>query len=160
MPVEIADAVENWARKWGRHATIGWLPTTPPIPQVRLTLKPDDGRLSLYREGRIAEEPVETVELVEWDEAQGCYVGLNLMELGAGGVVEILDRGNSWSGRGEYGSLQEAVTAAAERQRQTLERTREYLRGEARALADDMERPGYERPAGYRHIPVTVDIGG
>lgn len=138
VPVEIRDAVEKWARSWGRHADVVYITvTSPPTPQVRIELKPDDPRLRPWQEGDADEKPVETVELVEWDDQKKRFVGINLMDLGADGVVEILERGNTWSGRGEYDSLQEGIVAARREKESKLERLKNWMRGEAIARAED-----------------------
>lgn len=138
VPYEIRDAVEEWARGCGRHADIVYVPyTDPPIPQVRIELKPNDKRLKAWQEGDADEKPVETVELVEYDEEKKCYVGLDLHQLGPSGVVEFLERGNMWSGRGEFNSLQEAVYAARQRKETTLERLKNWIKSEVIARAED-----------------------
>ena len=158
--MEIADAVELWARRSGRHATIGWVPTDPPTPQVRITLKPDDGRLEAYRQGLVSEEPVETVELVDWEEGSLQSTPLNLGDLGVSGVMEILEKGDTWSGRGEYDSLQQGVTAARRGQKARLDALQRHLRAEARHWGAHRESRVKERPAGYRHVPVLTDVTG
>lgn len=138
VPVEIRDAVEQWARTCGRHADIVFVPhTRPPIPQVRIELLPHDPRLRAWQEGDADEKPVETVELVEWNDEKKCYVGMNLTDLGAGGVVELLERGNTWSGRGEFSSIQEGVVAARAKKKSHLERLQEWVRGEVIQRARD-----------------------
>lgn len=154
IPVEIADAVELWAREQGRHGTVAWvrIPGQAPVPQVRLTLKPDDPRLKAWQTGATTlngagervplydEEPVETIELVEWDEEQRTYVPMDLMTLGAGGVRTLLERGNMWSGCGEFDSLQEAIVEARRRQKAETERVRQAARKEAQARASEDSR--------------------
>jgi hypothetical protein len=137
VPTEIRDAVEKWARGCGRHADIVYVPTNPPIPQVRLELRSDDPRLRAWQEGRADEKPVETVELVKWDGEKKRYVALNLMDLGASGVVELLEKGNMHSGRGDFGSLQEAIVAVRQDKETKLERLKNWLRGEAIARVED-----------------------
>lgn len=138
VPVEIRDAVEQWARSCGRHADIVYIPfTNPPIPQVRIELLPHDPRLKAWQEGDADEKPVESVELVEWNDEKKCYVGMNLTDLGAGGVVELLERGNTWTGRGEFDSIQEGVVAARARKVSNLERLKNWMRGEVIARAED-----------------------
>lgn len=141
IPVEIADAVELWARGSGRHATIVWIDAvTPPIAQVRITLRANDPRLEAWREGLTDEEPVETVELVEWDERKNAYVGIPLSDLGATGVTEMLQKGDTWSGSGEFDSLQEAIVAARERKKAETERLRQFHRGEALSRLEETSR--------------------
>lgn len=153
VSVDVRDAVETWARGIGRHAAIVYVPhTDPPIPQVRIELKSDDGRLEAWRRGESEEKPVETVELVEWDAERKCYVGLDLGQLGASGVVEYLERGNMWTGRGEFTSLQEAVVSARERHETTIERMKRWIKGEVIARAED-------RAYGDRSVAPMFSVG-
>ena len=147
VPVEIADAVELWARGCGRHATITYITVVdPPIAQVRITLRPDDGRLDAWRKGLVDEEPIEAIELVEWDEKHTRYVPLNLTELGASGVTALLERGNLWSGRGEFDSLQQAIVAVRERAKVERERERLWRRGESLARLEEKSRHHLDIP--------------
>lgn len=151
-PVEIAEAVELWARQYGRHATMKFIPhMQPPCWSVNLSLKPGDPALKRWQEGKAEHEPTEGVLLLEWDAAlgetnphtgrkAGAYRAVNLEEYGPTGVVELLEKGNTWSGRGEYGSLAQAVVAAATRSREAKEKTRAQMRQWSRDLAADQRR--------------------
>lgn len=136
VPVEIADAVELWARQFGRHATIAWVPTSPPTPQVRISLKASDPMRQMADLFQ-GEEPAETVELVKWDEKRGCYAPVSLDDLGVTGVLEILERGNTWSGRGEFSSHEEALKAQAEEIQRSNERRKRHSRDDTLAWAGD-----------------------
>jgi hypothetical protein len=166
-PVEIADAVETWARQYGRHATLRFVPhMQPPCWSVNLTLKPDDPALRRWQEGAASELPTEGVLLLEWDagageiqpatgEPAGAYRAVSLEEYGADGVVALLERGNTWSGRGEFASMQEAVTAAASRSREEKNRRRAQMRQWARDLAADQRRQILQIPL----VPVGIALG-
>lgn len=163
-PLEVAEAVEMWARSHGRHATMEYV---PPLRcwSVNLTLKPGDPALRRYQEGKAEEEPKEGVLLIEWDAASGApnpvtgapagaYRAVDLEEYGASGVVELLEKGNTWSGRGEFESLQEAVTAAASRNREQREKIKARQKEWARQFAGDVRRQ-------YQGIPflrVGIDL--
>lgn len=132
-PVEIADEVELYARQSGRHARLHFFPTQFKHRRmvrgtwvVRMTLKSDDKRLSLYREGRVNEEPTEDVWLhVPDPEYPMGYKPLDLMQLGASGVRAFLEKGNLWSGRGEFTSLDEQVHKVREENARSRERIRQ-----------------------------------
>lgn len=149
-PVEFADAVEQWARGYGRHATLKYVPLMG-CWSVNLSLKPGHPDLKAFQEGRASVEPTEGVLLVEWDEAAGPpnkttgnpmgeYRAVDLEEYGPSGIVALLERGNTWSGRGEFGSLADAVRVAATRNREEKERIKARLRDDARHLAADQRR--------------------
>lgn len=156
VPVEIRDAVEQWARSVGRHADIVYITfTNPPTPQVRIELRSNDPRLRAWQEGRADEKPVETVELVEWDDDKKCYVGMNLMDLGADGVVELLQMGDTESGRGQFKSLQEGVVAARRQRKSAIERLKNWMRYEMFARAEDR---AYGDLSVVKQFAVPVDI--
>ena len=111
-PVEIADEVELWARESGRHGTLHFVPTrlaglrvVEGTWMVRLSLKSDDKRMLLYKQGLVPEPPTEDVWLHEPDpDSPTGYRPYNITQLGAGGVRQFLEKGNTWSGRGQFGS--------------------------------------------------------
>lgn len=142
VPAEIADAVEQWARRWGRHARIDHVTyTSPPTPQVRISPKHGDPNLKLVQDGKIPpEEAEEVVHLWEWDEEKRCYVGVPLSSLGVQGVLRWLNRGNTWSGSGEYDSLQEALTDQREKKRREQKKLRRELKEDVRRIAQEVGR--------------------
>ena len=111
-PVGVADEVELWARESGRHGTLQFVPTllagqraVEGTWMVRLSLRENDKRMQLYKQGLAPEPPTEDVWLHEPDpESPTGYRPYNLEDLGAGGVRQFLDKGNLWSGRGQFGS--------------------------------------------------------
>jgi hypothetical protein len=110
---------------------------------VLLTLRANDPMLRAWQEGRLkqAEEPTECVMLHEWVEnpqpnRAGHFRPLNLGDYGATGIRMLLERGNTWSGRGEFRSLNEAVQAV---HRKNIEQQTKY-RAEQRAAAVDVGR--------------------
>ncbi len=112
IPYEFREAVELYARRSGRHGTIGWNGWTR-CNVVEFTLKPDDPRLKAWQEGKLKKEPKETILLHYQPKPGAPYQAINLAELGVSGLVEMLEKANTWSGRGEYRSVVEAVQAAA-----------------------------------------------
>lgn len=152
-PAAIADAVELWARKSGRHARLEWNRVTS-WWEIHLSLKPDDPQMRAYREGKVGEEPTETVPLIEWDGEKGAYAPIPIEQYGAAGVVFLLEKGDSWSGRGEFSSLQEAVTVAASRAREGRQRVKDQQRQWARDLGGDVRRSVLKIP----YLPVGIDL--
>jgi hypothetical protein len=147
-PVEIADEVEAWARLSGRHATLHFIPTAflrgrvaSGTWVVRLTLKPGDKRLLLYREGKVAEPPTEDVWLHEPDASHHTgYRPFDILQLGASGVRTFLEKGDTWSGRGEFRSLEEQLKKVNEDNAQAREKNRTDAREGARDEARDKRR--------------------
>lgn len=151
-PVAIADAVELYAREtrgFGQHATLRFIPVTGTVGcwQVRFTLKPDDPRMRLYQEGKIAEPPKEIVWLHEPigpDEEPITptyrYRPLDIVALGPSGIREWLDRGNLWSGRGEQESLEKQVQASVDASAEQSAKRRADAEFNTRALVRDRRR--------------------
>jgi hypothetical protein len=165
-PVEVADAVELWARQYGRHATLKYVPAMK-CWSVNLTLPaghPDLGRWQ--KEGSPGDAPTEGVVLIEWDATAGTlnpttgkpageYRAVNLEEYGAVGVVGLLEKGNTWSGRGEFASLQDAVVQAATRNRAEKEKVKAQGRQWAGDYAKDVRRSVLKIP----YLPVGIALG-
>lgn len=153
-PAEIADEVENYARESGRHATIRFVPTefdrfTGRVLggtwRVDLDLHPDDKRMESYQQGKMARKPVEEIWLHEenpdstsWRDR---YRPLDIIQMGASGVRNFLERGNIHSGRGEFKSMEEVVRKTAElntereqrRHDEAIDRVRMNARGKRRS---------------------------
>ena len=153
-PYEFQDAVELHFRKSGRHARIVWIPEPVCQWQIRISLMPDDPVLAAWKAGELEEEPVETVEVTYYDEKVGLYVGYELDELGVSGLVEMLEKGDTWSGQGRFSSIQDALTYQVETQRNTQERLRQAMRDEALAVGRDVRK----RVTGEPFLPVGIDL--
>jgi len=172
-PTEIADAVELYAREWGRHAKIYCVPILFVHGRiervawvVRMTLRPDDKRLQLYQQGKVEREPTEDVWLVEPNPNEGqpisgapgirepAVVGLKIEELGAGGIREYLQRGNTWSGRGEHASLEEQARKAKQHNEEMRVAFREEQKVESRHEQSDKRRWRFRIP----FLPVGIDL--
>lgn len=133
-PVDIADEVELWARQYGRHAKLEYIPVIFHGGRVlrgawvvMLSLRSDDKRMQLYQQGLAPEPPVERIWLHRPNPKAGQpigetggklkeppYLGLSLSELGASGVRQFLEKGDTWSGRGEFASLEDYVRKTQE----------------------------------------------
>jgi hypothetical protein len=113
IPADIAEAVEMWARGRGRHARMEWNPHLG-CAVIHFRIPGNSRSLADYQAG-LAPEPTESIALHEWDAEKGHYVPLDLGQYGVGGIVELLERADTRSGRGEFGSLQEQVDAVMRR---------------------------------------------
>ena len=153
-PYEFQDAVELHFRKSGRHAHIVWIPEPVCQWQIRISLMPDDPVLAAWKAGELDEEPVETVEITYFDEEIGLYVGYELEELGVSGLTEMLEKGDTWSGQGEFSSIQDALTWQVEAQRNTKERLRLAMREEALAVGRDVRKRVMKEP----FLPIGIDL--
>ena len=131
-----------------------WIPEPVCQWQVRITLRPDDPALRAYQAGEAEEEPVETVEITYFDEDVGLYVGYELDELGVSGLVEMLEKGDMWSGQGRFGSIQEAMTWQVGTQRAQRERLRQAMKDEALAVGRDVRK----RVLGEPVLPVGISF--
>lgn len=81
---------------------------------VELDLRDDDPRIGAWKEGRLRVKPVESVPLHRTGKT-GHLEAIPLDDLGASGVVALLDEGNVLTGRGKYSSLMHAVRAVEDR---------------------------------------------
>lgn len=114
-PTEFQDDVELWARQSGRHAKLVFVPTewkegsiAAGTWVVRIQLRSADPRLEMFQQGRVPEAPTEDVWIHE--PAQGnTYKPLNIQQMGTSGLRRFLEKGNMWSGRGEFNSLEDQL---------------------------------------------------
>ena len=154
-PAEIELAVREWARKKGKTTRFRFVPEMG-CWTINLSLRPDDPMLAAWRSGKLkqAEEPTEGVILQEWDAQRGRYVPLNLDEWGASGIVELLERGDLTSGRGEFNSLQEAVAHQTRLRAETKEKTERMVRESARMKAREVRRVINDTP--YHTVGINL----
>lgn len=146
-PAEFADAVELYARKSGRSGKLKFVP--PPVNcwVVELSLKANDKALAGFQAGKLEDEPTEIVYL--WrpstptesaKRGSAHLVGYKLDELGVTAMIELLERTDTFSGRGQYASHTEAARdqfdkgeaarakIVAERRENTRDMAEEYRR--------------------------------
>lgn len=136
VPAAVADAVEAWARTWGRTVRWQWV-DHPGMHCWALHLSPmaGDPKLRAVQEGRwSAEDAEEHVLLVNSAEP------LDLEQYGAVGVVEWLERGNMRSGRGEANSLAEQIRRNREGRRERAAKAKQGRAAWARDLAREVRR--------------------
>ena len=166
-PYEIREAVELFARESGRTGSIEFA-VGPNVWLVKLSLKPNDPTLSLYRQGKVADLPVEVVWLQEpnphagkvvgWNGAQpvrgGPYRALDIHQMGASGVRAFLDKGNTWSGRGQ--TVEQIARAAFESDERLREANYNTAREENREEAKARRRSFL----GIPFLSVGIDLKG
>ncbi len=123
-PPDVSTAVELYARKSGRTAKLHFVPYGGWF--VDFELRPNDSRMTLWRDGKAEKPPSERVWLHNPNPRRGqiipgthgerepLYKPLNIYEIGAIGVTEFLERGNTWSGRGEHDSVVDVVVKVHE----------------------------------------------
>lgn len=160
-PPDIADEVEMYARQSGRHATLRFCPHDLLHPRkggtwrIQFTLRLDDKRMILYQESRTGKPPTEDVWLhVKDPESPTGYRPLDLEQMGSSGVKEFLERGNTWSGRGEFDSLEAQAREAMEANAKMREKNRESQKEASRNQASDTRRRRLKIP----FLPIGIDL--
>ena len=163
-PVEIQDAVELYARQSrGGHGVIHFVPSAMPFKQngrticygtwmIRFTLRPEDKRLQLVKTGKASAE--EVTEDVWLRDATG--TPFDIHQLGVGGVLSHLEKGNMWSGRGEFSSLTEQLQKVRQQNEAAQEKHRADQKDAAKATARDKRRSLLKIP----FLTVNADLKG
>jgi hypothetical protein len=156
-----------YARDHGRHAKLHFVPTEFRNGRVvngtwvaRFSLMSNDKRLLLYQQGRAEEPPTEDV----WFHrpVRGAREGemdcepLDICQMGASGVRQFLERGNTWSGRGEFSSLEEQARKAIEANAEMRQKFKEEKKEESRRRMVDERRSRLKIP----FVQAGKDLGG
>lgn len=154
-PFEIRWAVQDWAANWGRSAELEWNPHMGCFC-IFLSLKPDDPNMRAWRMGDLKQDkaPTEAVPLHYWDSEEERYKPLALEEYGANGILEMLNKGNTWSGRGEYPSLMDACRAQIDQ----TERKRRENRAKARESGKEYGWLHRRSVLGIPYITAGLDL--
>lgn len=153
-PFEIQDEVELWARKSGRHAKMHFIPVGGWFAIV--SLHPHDPRMKAYQEGMAEEPPGEEIWFHKTMPGRpGDFEALDILEMGATGVREFLERGDTWSGRGEHRSIEEAAKKAEYHNERQRHKDREFQREESRHEQRDKRRWRF----GIPFMTVLKNIG-
>ena len=162
VPFDIREEVELWARKSGRHAKVVFAPGVGWM--AKLSLRSNDKSLAMVQ-SQDREEDVEIVFFhfpnpnvgqVVNGVRQGAYKPLDIEQMGPSGVREFLEKGDTWSGRGEFGSLREAVQHASDQNKAAEVRIRQEAKDSARDITADQRRSRLKIP----FLGVGVDIRG
>lgn len=160
-PWEIQDEVELWARERGRTATLHMAPNMTWF--VRLSLRVDDPRMKLFREGLADAPPTEDVWLhipnphdgkIVNGVRQGPYIPLDIYHLGASGVREFLEQGDTWSGRGRYQSLVDQLNKTRAANAEARANFRQEMKEENRHEQRQKRRFRLKIP----FLPVGIDL--
>lgn len=147
-PNEFREAVGSWARQYGGMGDVVWVAEPINCWAVRLSLKDGDPRLRNPDEGTHFEQTL----LHEWvdprrepdhpkrdklrrdarNSRMPGYAAIELEELGVEGLIQILDKGSTMSGRGEFQSPMDAFRHVQNRHREDREKVREAALDTAR----------------------------
>lgn len=181
-PPDLREVVELYAREYDRQGTLhffmgcGWF--------ANLSLRSNDKRLLLYQEGRAAKPPTEQVyfhvpnpneqfgvskgelermdDPVLWpcislkgDRCRQPFIPLDIVQMGPARVRDFLERGNLWSGRGEFDSLEEQLREVREKNQAAVEKFRQDQKEANRHEQRDKRRWRLKIP----YLPVGIDLG-
>ena len=173
--MEIADEVELYARESGRTASLVFMPTlllgnriSRGTWVVQFSLRPNDKRMQAYQQGLAPKPPTEEVWLHVPNQNEGKeipftggqreppYLALDIQQMGAGGVRAFLDKGNLWSGRGEFGTktLEEIVKETRDREAAATAKFRADQKDENRHEMGERRRS----ILGIPFVKVGVDL--
>lgn len=153
-PYEYNEAVEMWARTYGRH---GWVEYNQPLDcwVIHLTKRPEDPMLKAWKEGTLDQpnEPTECVPLHRRDE-KSAYGYVPLHEYGVSGVIEVLNKGNTWSGRGEFKDIVDGLKKTREHNDKVREGMKRHAWETGAEMAHGARRTAYNLPmVGNAGIP-------
>ncbi len=149
-PQDFADAVELYARRFGRHGRMYFVEI---LNVWVVELKQDE----FWADGHIAEEPTEIFYLYRpptpAEKSLGApNIGYTLEELGVNGMINYLEQTNTLTGRGEHGSQVAAAMAQLEQQRVGTEKVVADIKTEAiykqqqkRKLVEGVQQKGWTR---------------
>ena len=158
-PYEIQEVVELHFRKHGRTATLHYAPVVGWF--ARVSLRSNDKRMLAWREGRAPAPPTEDVYFHYPNPRHGNgnrreppFIALDILQMGPTGVQEFLERGDTWSGRGEHTSLVEQARKAREHKRYEKLKLRDQNRVDARLMARDQRRSRLKIP----YLGVGIDL--
>lgn len=145
-PADIAEEIELFARESGRTGTLHYIPGCGWF--ARFSLRSNDERLRLYQEGAIGEVPTEDVwfHKPKPNGRPGEFLMMDVAQMGRSGVRTFLERGNTWSGRGEYASVEEAARKAMEANRREREKRKADARENNRHAQRDKRRSRFKIP--------------
>lgn len=144
-PFDIREQVELYARESGRSATVHFVPNCGWM--ARFSLKPNDKRMKAYQEGRAPKPPTEDVWFrVPKDGRPQEYEYLDILQMGPSGVKEFLERGNTWSGRGEHRSHIEAHQKALDAQSSSKGKAKKEAKEHSRDRRKDTRRQRLKIP--------------
>lgn len=168
-PAEISDAAELWARKSGRSAKVHFAPLAgwfvrlslkpndkamkawqegrapePPTEDVFFHVKNPFEGVYMSVQDVLADARFKHLPLIDWWAGRKVmlptYLQLDILQMGVSGVTAYLEREDTWSGRGQYASLDEETKKRQERDRLGKESLREKQETQAGERAKDRRR--------------------
>jgi hypothetical protein len=160
-PWEIREEVEKYAREYGKTGAVEFA-VGPNVWLIKLSLRPNDPRMQAWQEGRAEEPPMEVVVLQEPNPAfvpggrASPFRALDILQMGPSGVRTFLERGNTFSGRGEFKSIEESTKVALERD----QAAREAFRLEQKAANRDERMAERRSRLKIPFLPVGIDLKG
>lgn len=168
VPPDYADAVENWARAHGGHATLRWMPAPMNCWAVILSYRvgdprqagPDDGEPVLLHDYWTAQEwarrsPARARRHRITNQIIAGNYAYELDELGVEGIIARLDKGNILSGRGQFTSPADAKEQQTKKHETANERRRASAMDNAGARARDIRRSRMKIP----FLGVGIEFG-
>lgn len=172
-PFEFQEEVELYARESGRTAKLhfmfgcGWF--------ARFSLRSSDKRLVLYQQGMAGKPPTEDTffhypnprehegltltelkglgvpflrPLIIWKRSR-ChmpFIPLDIIQMGTSGVRQFLEKGNMWSGRGEFDSLTDQLRTIRDKEADAKRKMREDAREDTRKFVRDQRGRRFKVP--------------
>lgn len=168
VPNEYSEAVEQWAREHGGHATLKWLPTPMNCWAIILSFKvgdprqggPEDGEPVLLHEYWTAKQwqqraPKKVRRHWKTNAVMAGNYAFELDELGVEGIIRWLDRGNVLSGRGQFKSVEHAGKVSNDNH----EAAQAKARAEARDNAGQRFKDGRRQALKIPFLPVRIEFG-
>lgn len=159
-PADISDAVIVWARNQGRRSRgVEW-DQEHNCFVIRMTRRMEDPIHKARQEGRVSEDDTyETIYLQGWvwtdqKNGKGKFLPYDLNMYGPSGIIELLDRGNMATGRGEYASLQQYISATVARNKDKKEAWKRQAEDQARETANRFRRKVLNLPM----VPVNAGL--
>lgn len=124
---------------------------------INLTMPADAPVMKSYRDGNLeqSEVPTEGIPLIEQDPKTGKFRALDLEQYGPSGIVEMLEKGDTWSGRGEHRSLTEFVAKTIEANREH----RENVKKQQKEIVREELKERRHKKFGAPTISVPKNIG-
>lgn len=161
-PHDLQDEVELFAREYGRTGKLHFVPVGGWM--ARFSLRCNDPRMVLYQRGEIPEPLSEDVWFHEPNPnegqpngrggRQGPFIPLDILQMGTSGVREFLEKGNTWSGRGEFTSLEAAVKQANDNDVVSLKK----FKAEQKDASLQEQKAKRRTRFGIPFVPVQADL--
>ena len=167
-PAEYRDAVELFARQYGGHGDVIWIPNPGNVWQARLELAPNDPRrkaqefesVLLHRfvspQGREWNDPKvrDRLRKDRFNRPVPGYVSYELDEIGVERLTDFLERGSLLSGRGEFTSAEDALRVVMQQNAQVSGTRFKDAKDQAMQRSEAYRRSLLKIP----YLPVGIDL--